>query len=143
MQEDGSRRGQAPQIMPRGQLPVRLGLKNLSTRVVCTLHTRILLENDHLLTGFWEEKMSGPRYRDSDVCSSGETNKNSMSESYGCSGSNPCHTPICPSGRLVPATWVICSQNRRLQNDLTSDKHPRKPTHNVSKNRKDAREFRS
>jgi hypothetical protein len=43
----------------------------------------------------------------------------------------------------VLATWVICSQNRRLQNDLTSDKHPRKPTYNVRKNRKDARKFRS
>jgi hypothetical protein len=43
----------------------------------------------------------------------------------------------------VLATWVICSQNRRLQNDLTRDKHPRKPTHNVRKNRKDARKFRS
>jgi hypothetical protein len=45
--------------------------------------------------------------------------------------------------RPVLATWVICSQNRRLQNDLTRDKHPRKPTHNVRKNRKDARKFRS
>jgi len=43
----------------------------------------------------------------------------------------------------VLATWVICSQNRRFQNDLTSDKHPRKPTHKVRKIRKDAREFRS
>jgi hypothetical protein len=41
------------------------------------------------------------------------------------------------------SAWVICSQNRRLQNDLTRDKHPRKPTHNVRKNRKDARKFRS
>ena len=44
---------------------------------------------------------------------------------------------------LVLATWVICSQNRRLQHDLTSGKHPRKPTHNVRKNRKDAKECRS
>jgi hypothetical protein len=43
----------------------------------------------------------------------------------------------------VLATWVICSQNRRFQHELTSDKHPRKPTHKVRKNRKDAKEFRS
>jgi hypothetical protein len=41
----------SPHMMPRGQWPVRLGLKNLSTSVVCTLHTRMLLGNDPLLAG--------------------------------------------------------------------------------------------
>ncbi len=59
MRKDESRRGQAPQIMPCGQFLLRLGLKNLSTRVVCTFHARILLVNDHLLAGILGGKNVG------------------------------------------------------------------------------------
>ena len=52
----------SPLILPRGQVFLYLGLKNLSTRAVCTFctfHTRSLSVNDHLLAGILGGKNVG------------------------------------------------------------------------------------
>ena len=62
MRKGEVRRGQAHQIMPRRQFLLHLGLKNLSTRAVCTFctfHTRSLSVNDHLLAGILGGKNVG------------------------------------------------------------------------------------